>query len=161
MNDTVKILYYCKYGAFSLPRELLERLNISYQQNKSHIDFSDKIRLNDTLIDFIENFRQHKKAKTEYEFLLDFFGRDNKHIYQIYSHIEKMDVVEVPRIAYECGAISYSEYDGKETIEVNDDKMILIRVKNMFQKLSCCGLQSSLLDEIKEIDNQISQRIFL
>ena len=151
MNDTVKILYNYKYGAFIFPKEILNRFNIIHQSDKCMIDFSDKIRTNPVLIDFIEKFKEHKKVKADYKFLSDILAEDNKRIYQIYSHIEKINVIEVPKIAYEYGAILYSEYDGKETIEINKDKMLLIRVKKLLEKLSPFELEKEIKDEICEL----------
>lgn len=161
MGDTIKILYNYKYGAFIIPKELLDHLNITYHSDKSFIDFSDDIRLNHTLIDFIEKFKEHKKTRTDYKFLSGTLCRENGRLYQIHDHIDKMDVIEVPKIAYEYGALTYSEYDGKETIKINEDKMLLIKVKNLFKKLCDFGLPENIKNELEELEKEMPRSVCL
>lgn len=154
MNDTIKILYNYKYGAFIIPYEILRYLEIDHNNDKCFIEFSDPIRRNNRLIKFIEQFKNHKKYNTHYTFLSKILT-DIQKINQIYGHLEKIDIKEVPCKAYEYDAIIYTEYDGKERIEINYDKLKLMEVKSLLEKLCTIHISEELNKEIYDILNTI------
>lgn len=150
MDNNIKIIYNYKYGAFIIPKEVLHYLDIDFNGGFD-VKWNDPIRTNSKLIEFMEQYKVHNGKSAQYNFLSKIFNTNKETLLQINSHLDKIDIKEIPRYAYDNGAIYFSEYDGKESIEINNDKLLLVKVRSLLSKLSNVHISNEINREVSDL----------
>ena len=154
MNNNIELAYNAKYGGFIIPQELYEYLGLSKENRDCEMSNIDnwRIRENKNLVELIKLLKQSESSVYRLLTKVCVFEHKREMDYAV-SHIRSMDVVSIPKKAYYNGAIEYVEYDGAETIRVDQQKLLLISTrKSLEEYLETETILEKRLELMKIID---------
>ncbi len=144
MEDYIEIVYHAKYGTFLIPIELKYHLNIENEKGWN-------IRTNKKLIELVKNIHNNNK-ECAYDLFVNKYGiaNDQKTLYYAMEKIKNMKICKIQKKAYDCGAIHYNDYDGLETITIDENKMNLLNTRELLEEFKK-DLSSEKLEQIERI----------
>lgn len=147
-SPNIEIIYNSLYGGFTIPEQLFPYLGIiENDDNYDHYDHNEnwKRRTNIAFINLIKSVKNIKKDKNDKlidifkkidELLINTCGieKNNKKLREIEKRLSAMSVTSIDKEAYDCGAISYREYDGIEKIQVDVYKLKIVSTRKSLEK---------------------------
>lgn len=113
-KESVEIVFNYTFGGFIIPKEILKYCEISETDDSCGWN----LRTNKKLVEIIKKIKNKDKEQI-IKILQTDFNINIDDLYEI-SHLNSLDIKSIPKDVYDMGAISYREYDGLESISINE-----------------------------------------